>query len=184
MKEAAERFDSMGVQPGQALPKLDLVDLDGRPVDFAAMRQGRAAVVMTASVTCNVARRQRAALAEMTGRVGDGAFIAVVYTLDAHPKGDVCPYTGEEWVPPANEQDGVLVRQPTSLQERLVLARRFAQDWAGGVAVLVDGMENASWRALGEAPNMGICVGKDGVVTARTGWFDAAAIGAALERAR
>jgi glycerophosphoryl diester phosphodiesterase len=183
MKEAAERFAAHGVQPGQPLPALDLVDLDGKAVDVQALRAGRPAILVTCSLTCNVARRQRDALAELRARAGDRAFLALVYTIDAHPAGDPCPYTGEEWVPPGNGDDDALVRQPTTLAERLALAKRYADRWAGGVPVLVDGMANASWRALGEAPNTGLCTDRDGVVVARTGWFDAAAMLAALPAA-
>lgn len=184
MQEASARFSTMGVQPGQPLPRLEVVDLDGRPVDFAAAVGGRPAVVMTCSLTCNVARRQQAALAELRAQVGDDAFLALVYTIDAHPQGDPSPYSGDEWVPPANQQDGVLVRQPVTLEERLALARRYARDWAGGVPVFVDTMDDAAWRELGEAPNVGLLVDGRGMVVERTGWFDAAKLGAALARTR
>jgi len=181
-EEAAQRFATLGVQPGQRLPTLSLVDLDGRPADLDAMRAERPLVLVTCSLTCNIARQQQAAVTAMQRQHGDRAAFVMVYTLEAHPKGDPCPYTGEEWVPPKNEQDGVLVRQPADLAARLSLARRYANDLARGVTVLVDTMDDASWRALGEAPHVGLCIDAHGVVTARTGWFDPRAIEAALDR--
>jgi hypothetical protein len=118
----------------------------------------------------------------MQQRLGDRAVVVMVYTIDAHPKSDACPYTGVEWVPQQNEADDVLVRQPTTLEERLELARRYAKTLANGTTVLVDAMDDAAWIALGRAPNVGIAVGADGVVRARTGGFDGKAIEAALAK--
>ena len=161
MAEAARRFAEGGCQPGQALPKLSLVALDGTPVDLAARTADRPLVLVTCSLTCNVARRQQTAVAALQRQLGDRAHVVMIYTVDAHPSGDVCPYTGDAWVPPANADDNVLVRQPVTMAERLVLARRYAADWAKGVMVCVDTMDDASWRALGQAPNVGLCVDRE-----------------------
>ncbi len=182
MAEAKAIFDAAGVQPGQPLPKLALRSLDGSPVDLDTLRSGRSMALVTCSLTCNVARRQQREVAAMQQRLGDRAVVVMVYTIDAHPKSDACPYTGVEWVPQQNEADDVLVRQPTTLEERLELARRYAKTLANGTTVLVDAMDDAAWIALGRAPNVGIAVGVDGVVRARTGWFDGKAIEAALAK--
>lgn len=182
MQQAAARFAALGVQPGQPLPPLSLVGLDGQAVDLEAFRNGRPMVLVTCSLTCNIARRQQVPLAELRRRWGDAVAFVTVYTIEAHPKTDPSPYTGDEWVPLGNERDGVLVRQPAQLPDRLALANRYASDWAGGVPVLVDTMDDASWKALGEAPNVGLAVDARGVVVARTGWFDPQAIAAALEK--
>lgn len=180
MTEAKAIFDAAGVQPGQPLPKLALRSLGGASVDLEALRAGRPMALVTCSLTCNVARRQQREVAAMQQRLGERAFVVMVYTIDAHPKSDACPYTGVEWVPQQNEADGVLVRQPTTLEERLALARRYAETLAKGTTLLVDAMDDAAWIALGRAPNVGIAVGADGVVRARAGWFDGKAIEAAL----
>jgi hypothetical protein len=106
----------------------------------------------------------------------------MLYTVEAHPQGDPCPYTGEEWVPPDNRRDDVLVRQPTTLADRLALARRYAADWAKATPVFVDTIDDASWRALGQAPNVGLLVDRDGTVRERQGWFDGEAMAAAVQK--
>jgi len=180
---ARARFQNRGVQPGQKLPPLSLVDLDGKPFDLAALQRGRPLVLVTVSLTCNVARRNQAAVGELARALGDRAAVLTIYTIDAHPITDACPYTGEEWVPEANHRDAVLVRQPTDLAARLDLARRYAHDWQRGAgSSAVDTIDNASWHTLGEAPNVGLVVDRDGVVTERTGWFDGDKLRAACER--
>jgi hypothetical protein len=114
-EEARAMFAARGVQPGQPLPHLSLVDLDGKSVELSSIQAGRPMVLATASLTCNVARRQQKDIDSLRQRWGDANAVVVIYTIDAHPKGDPCPYTGNEWVPPDNQRDRVLVRQPTTL---------------------------------------------------------------------
>lgn len=175
-EQAQELFQSRGPQPGHQLPALHLVDLDGAPADLAAIQKGRPMVLVTASLTCNVARRTQPQLEELRRRFGDQVAVVVVYTLEAHPAQDPCPYTGKEWVPESNKKDGVLVRQPTGLTGRLALAREFQSRYAPGTTVLVDLMDDAAWKSLGQAPNLGLLVVGHGMVRMRQGWFDADAM--------
>ena len=182
MAEANATFAAAGVQPGQPLPTFPLLELDGTPCDLRALQAGRPLLLVTCSLTCNVARRQQAKVTALQQRFADTVAIVMIYTIDAHPSGEPCPYTGTEWVPPANEQDDVLVGQPTTLAARLALAQRYARDWAGGTTrVLVDTMDDAAWHALGRAPNVGLCIDANGVVRARTGWFDAERLATELQ---
>src|SRR5262245_24936751 len=52
-EEARALFGGRGVQPGQPLPKLSLVDLEGKPVLIADIQKNRPLVLVTASITCN-----------------------------------------------------------------------------------------------------------------------------------
>lgn len=173
-------FAARGVQPGQPLPPLSLVDLDGRPIELSSIQQGKPMVLVTASLTCNVARRQQKDVDALHRQFGDAVAVVVIYTIDAHPKGDVCPYTGKEWVPKDNIRDEVLVRQPTTLDERLTLARQYQKRFSDAAQVLVDTMDNASWQALGQAPNLGLLIDQRGIVKVRHGWFDSKAMTEAI----
>lgn len=174
-------FAGRGVQPGQPLPTLSLTDLDGKSVSMDELRGARPLVVVTASITCNVARRQQRDVDALRAKYGEQIAVVVVYTIDAHPKGDPCPYTGKEWVPKDNERDEVLVRQPATLEDRRALARQYQSRFSDGAVVVVDTMDNASWKALGEAPNLGLLVDRAGIVRLRQGWFDAEAMEAAID---
>ena len=174
-------FAGRGVQPGQTLPTLTLVDLDGKPAEVATMHAGKPLVLVTASLTCNVARRQQADVDAIRQKFGDKIAVVVVYTIDAHPKTDVCPYIDKEWVPEDNVRDAVLVRQPTTLEDRLKVARDFQRRFSDGATVLVDGMDNSAWIALGQAPNLGLLVDERGTVRLRQGWFDASAMEAGVQ---
>lgn len=179
-EEARAMFAGRGVQPGQALPALRVVDLHGQPVAIRDLHAGRPLVLITASLTCNVARRQQSDVDALRTRFGDRVAVAVVYTIDAHPKGDPCPYTGKEWVPKDNERDDVLVRQPTTIEERLIVARDYQRRFSSNATVVVDSMDDAGWHALGQAPNLGLLVDRDGIVRLRQGWFDPPAMNEAV----
>lgn len=171
-EEARAMFAGRGVQPGQQLPALSLVDLGGQPADISNLHRGKPMALVTASLTCNVARRQQKDVDAIQQQFGDKVAVVVVYTIDAHPKTDVCPYIDKEWVPDDNVRDNVLVRQPTTIDERLQVAREYHQRFSSDATILVDAMDDSSWIALGQAPNMGLLVDERGVVRLRQGWFD------------
>lgn len=179
--QAGLTFAQRGPQPGSHIPAMWLVGLDGQEKTIDDVRAARPMVLVTASITSNVARRREQDLAALQARWGDRVAFVTVYTLEAHPKGDASPYTGTEWVPEQNFADDVLVRQPTTLTDRMILAREFDARFGGGATMLVDPMDDIAWRTLGMAPNLGLLVDADGVIRARQGWFDAAAMDLALD---
>lgn len=183
-EEARVMFESRGVQPGEPLPQLNLVALDGQPVSLDALQGDKPLVLVTASLTCNVARHHQPEVDELAKSLGDSAEVIVIYTIDAHPAGDVCPYTGTEWVPKDNERDGVLYRQPTDMEQRLTLAREFQSRFSNSATVLIDSMDNSSWKALGSAPNLGLLIDPEGIVRNRQGWVDAAQMRKAIDSLR
>lgn len=172
-EEARKMFAERGPQSGQPLPNLSLVDLNGKPASIKTIQGDRPLVLVTVSLTCNVARRVQPQVDELAKRFGKEAAIVVVYVIDAHPKGDPCPYIGKEWVPKDNEKDNVLVPQPTDMAQRLALAKQFHDRFGPGTQILVDTMDNASWMALGQAPNLGLLIDSKGIIRLRQGWFDA-----------
>jgi hypothetical protein len=95
-------FESRGVQPGEPLPALPVVDLDGAPVNLANLQAGRPMALVTASLTCNVARSRQPRVDAIAEEFRGRAAVNLLYN---------------------NRRDGVLVRQPVTLGERLALAR-------------------------------------------------------------
>lgn len=39
------------------------------------------------------------------------------------------------------------------------------------VPIVIDGMSNQAWKALGGGPNMGFLIGRDGKVAVKHAWF-------------
>jgi hypothetical protein len=102
------------------------------------------------------------ALNELAEEYTDRCNFAIVYVIDAHPSGDVCPYTGTDWLTHDNAEAGLLVAQPANIAERLELAKRYVRDLGLTVTVVVDNMANTAWEALGSSPNTALVIDTDG----------------------
>jgi Iodothyronine deiodinase len=85
----------------------------------------------------------------------------------------------------SNEEAGVLLNQPTTLEERFAAAREGVERMGLTLPVLVDGMDDAVSEAFAAWPERIFVVGADGVVVFRGGpgpWdFDPEAAVEALE---
>lgn len=179
--DAGKAFVARAPQPGQRLPDLWVIGMDGESVALKDLRDGRPMLVVTASMTSPIARRAQSDVDLITQRWGDRLAVVVLYTLEAHPTGDASPYTGLEWIPVENVQDGFQFRQPTTQMERMIVAREYQDRFVRGSTLVVDTMDNVNWRTLGLGPNMAVLVDETGTVVETQGWFSLVRLGPALE---
>jgi ankyrin repeat protein len=166
------RFDVAGAQVGEQLPNLQMYDLEGKPAPLSHLWNQKPVLLLTSSYTCPKSRStypDAAALAEkLKGKID----VAIIYVIEAHPKGDPSPYKGVEDVTPENLRDHILCRQPATLAQRIELAGQFKRRLNVTVPIYIDAMNNAAWKNLGGGPNMAILVREGGIVALRQGWFD------------
>lgn len=160
-----------GPKPGSAAPDFALQTVDGKTIKASDLWQQKPAVIMTGSHTCPIFRGKVQPFESLVREFGDRVSFLVVYTIEAHPKGDPSPYSGKEWTTPANEQIGLLIRQPKTLDERIKRAQTCIRSEKLTVPVVVDTMENKVWKAYGSAPNCAYVIGKDGKVAAAEPWM-------------
>ncbi len=158
-----DAFDGLGVQPGELMPDFTLWNVSGQQVKLSQFRGKAAVLLLTGSSSC-FAYRDHAqpwlpkvkdladSLAAKTGRKLE---VLVVYTLEAHPAIDECPYaTGAQWTGELNVKDQVLVRQTHTFAQRVTLARALVARYKlDATRLLLDGMDNAVWAQLGQVPN-------------------------------
>ena len=161
-----------GPKPGEAAPDFSLQTVDGKTVTASTLWSQKPTIIMTGSHTCPVFRGKVSPFESLAKEFGDRANFLVVYTVEAHPKGDPSPYSGKEWVTPKNEQEGILVRQPVKHEERVSLARECVQKEKLSVPLVVDTMENAVWKAYGSAPNCAYVIGRDGKIVDAEPWME------------
>jgi hypothetical protein len=182
MEAAGRRWEQQGVQVGQTLDDLAVFTLDGKGAKLASMWKDRPALIVTASLTCPVARERCPKLQPIVEAFDPEVRVLMLYTIEAHPKGDHSPYSpGREWVTADNEQYGVLHSQPGTLDERLALAREMHKRVGESPPMVVDAMDNKAWRMLGGGPNLAVLVDTNGTVIAKQGWFNEQAMHAAIE---
>ncbi len=176
--EWGDFFLQSGTSEGEPLPNFTFSDLDGNEHSIKSLLK-KPLILVTSSLTCPVARSRVPELSALVEGLGDSVRRIIIYTREAHPVVDPAPHAdGKEWVTDANRSERILHRQPRDLERRMALARKFADGWAEGFEVLVDGMENTFYNHMGTAPCMGILLGTDGVVLKKYGWLESEALAA------
>lgn len=183
-QRGGERWEKAGTAVGAMLPALEVVSLDGTRVPLASLWSERPVLFITSSVTCPIARESCSDLTRLRKDLEGRADVVVLYTVEAHPTGVESPYRrdGKPWVTDENEAAGVLRAMPSTLAERLVLAREFAALVKGAPTIVVDDMDNRAWSALGGGPNMAVLVDTTGTVRLKQGWLDRSSIAEAVRK--
>jgi hypothetical protein len=178
----ASQIGRDGPKPGSSAPDFKLQTLDGKTIEGAKLWKEKPLVFITGSYTCPVFRRQTNELDSLVKDFGEKVHFLLLYTVEAHPKGNPSPYSGKEWVTPANQKAGILVPQPTTMEERLKVARDCATSLKLKVPLVIDTLDNATWQAYGRAPNCAYLINKEGKIVAAQPWFDGGPLRAELAR--
>ena len=108
----------------------------------------------------------------------DRAAFRIVYIAEAH--------ADDGWQTTSNRQEGVIIRQHQTLDERRAAARRCARELSLTIPMLLDGMDDAAHTTFSAWPERIYILGTDGRVVYRGGpgpyGFDPDEARAALER--
>ncbi len=168
--QAAEAFADAHPQVGEAAPDFRLRNLEGAEIALGELCGDKPIVLEFGSLSCPVFRARAPQMERLAGALGDRAQCILVYTLEAHPQDVKSPYANRVWVHPRNEEEGVLVDQPTTYEQRVALARKAVENLGISFPVLVDGMDNAVWEAYGKRPNSAFIIDKGGTVSGKQFW--------------
>jgi hypothetical protein len=85
----------------------------------------------------------------------------VVYIREAHPE--------EGWILPENRRSGVAVHEPTTDEERQIVAQTCAANLKMSMLTVIDGVDNAVADVYGGWPDRLYLVGTDGRVAYQGG---------------
>ena len=96
------------------------------------------------------------AIHDLAEKYGDRVAFYVVYIREAHPE--------EGWVMTMNRDEGIVVSDPTSSDEREAVASSCALRLKIRIPVLIDGMDDAVASAYGGWPDRLYLIGKGGRV--------------------
>jgi hypothetical protein len=131
-----KQVETSGVLVDEIVPKITVYTLDGKPAPLSSTWKDKPALIVTASITCPIAKRSCPSLVFKEHDFGDQVNAVILYTIEAHPRDGRSPYG-----PFKGKRSQFPHDQPDTLEQRLELARAFA---AGieGVPVLVDKMSN------------------------------------------
>ncbi len=147
--------------------------LDGKKSKLSELWKEKPVLLITGSLSCPPTRHSLGATTKLMKKFEGKINIALLYVIDAHPKGDISPYSGDEWIPRENFADNILIPQPKELSQRNDRAKELNMLLGLEVPVLVDNMDNLNWKNLGKLPNAGILIDTNGKVIAKQKWFKA-----------
>ncbi|MDW8393006.1 MAG: T9SS type A sorting domain-containing protein [Chitinophagales bacterium] len=166
-------FDELGFQEGSPVPDFTFYDIYNNPFTLsAALNLGKPALFITCSYTCPVFRDRLSAINALQAQFGDQVTIVLIYTVEAHPKGDVSPYFGFENVSAANYQEGILYGQPKTYGERLSIVSDMLANLQVNVPVYLDGPCNEFWVNYQCGPVTAYLVDTNGLLFSKHGWFN------------
>ena len=167
---------------GNQVPDIEVYDLSGNTVRLSSLWADKPVLLVTGSLSCPDARETLPDTAALLDEYKDRLNVAVLYVIEAHPKGDPSPYSGEENVTTENIKQGILIRQPRNQDERISRAAELQELLGSSARIMVDNMDNIGWESIGNRPNSATLISKDGTVLEHQKWFDNENIRHVIER--
>jgi hypothetical protein len=159
-------------KPGELVPELILHDIEGKHQQLSRCWNKRSALLVTMSLSCGRTRRHARALQRLSRRFEQYINTVIIYVVEAHPIDAPSPYADRIWVTTKNELAGIRCAQPRTLEERIELAHQLRRRFRLSTSMLIDAMDNRTWRAFGSAPNVAILIHPDGRIAVKQGWFE------------
>jgi hypothetical protein len=162
-----------GPGEGELVEDFTLFDLDGSAYHLQdIMSDGKPVLLISASYSCFVFRGKVDLINTLHNEYGDDMHIFVIYTVEAHPYGDISPYYGFENTGEQNFDAGVLVPQAETYGERKATAEEMIAELGLEATVLLDGPCNEWWINYGSSPNNAYLIQNDGLVYDAQIWLD------------
>lgn len=154
--------ESAAPRPGEMAPDFELRSPDGKSAVRLSSLRGKPVVLVFGCYTCGNYRTYSDAVEAIYRRWKDEAEFLRVYVREAHPVGDQ-PATS------TNAKAGILIKQPTSLEERCSVAGRFCEALAIGMPVVVDKIDNRVGDAYASWPDRLYIVDREGRIAYQGG---------------
>lgn len=150
-----------GPELGELAPDFTLRTQDGTQEVTLSSYRGKTPVVLTfGSFTCPPYRSLFPGHGPVRARYGDRVAYFGIYVREAHPT--------DGWRIASNV-DQFALAQPTSMDERLTVARRFCEYENPTFPILVDEMDDAVGHAYSGMPNRMYIIDRDGRVAYKSG---------------
>lgn len=161
-RERAE-YSGQAPKPNEQAPDFALRTADGlTTVRLSALRGDKPVVLVFGNYTCGNFRTHAASIDEIYNRWKDDALFLTIYLREAHPVGDQ-PATE------TNAKAGLLFKQPTTLDERLDIARQCIAKLNVKTPLIVDEMDNRVGREYAAFPDRLYVVDREGLVAFQGG---------------
>lgn len=139
-----------GPDVGDPAPQVQLTRPGGEAVALADLWAGRHLLVVLGSCTSPEFRERAAAVGRFAAEFGGDIEVAIVYVQEAYPANATGPFGKAEGITQANIAAGCSIPSHQDLAARRAAATLAIRTLGLEVPVLVDGMDNAAWKAFGK----------------------------------
>ncbi len=160
---------------GKAAPDVELRRPEGGTFRLSSLR-GQPVLLVFGSYTCPQFRHGAPVLNRLHARFGERVKFVLVYTREAHPK-------GESWQSTINEREGISLPEARSEKERIDHAALARKRLEIPYEVTVDGMDGLLESAFGAFPSHAFLVDATGKVAFTTALDEGSLEPSALEAA-
>jgi len=160
------KFEQKGPKAGGQAPDFELKTLDGKTVKGSELWNSKPTVLIAGSYTCPVFRRTNDGYAGLSQEFNNKVNFVLLYTIEAHPADEKSPYFGTKKTNQYSQP------QPKTAEERFALAKKCVEEEDFKGLMVIDTMDNTTWKAYGEGPNFAFLIGKGGKILAHQGIFD------------
>jgi hypothetical protein len=167
-------FETNGLHVGDTAYDFDLFDINGNAVSLSQILSlGKPVLLVGGSYTCTIFRGNIPVVNAIDSQFHSEITTLVIYTPEAHPIIDPCPY-GPYFndVIEQNQEDHIQYRQPRTYGERKQIVRDMLTRIKFSTPVLLDGTCNQWFLTYGPAPNNAYLIDTHGIIRAKEPWFD------------
>jgi len=166
-------FYTVGLFEGDLVPDFTLYTTEGEERELSQiLSTGKHVMIINGSYTCWRFRDEIETMNDIAEHFSDEMETFIIYTVEAHPHIDLSPYSGTLSTGERNFTDSVLLRQPTTYQERLDNINFMLDRHNVVPEILLDGPCNEWWLNYGTAANHAYLINPDGIVQIRHTWFN------------
>ncbi len=166
---------------GNPAPDFRLTKLDGTQISSNDLR-GQTVILQFGSLSSPIYRSTVSAMNALSADAPANTIFLVAYTQEAHPVGSPSPYADGEWVPVKDREEGILIAQTTTVEQRMDTARRAVSSLSDKRIVAVDDVSNAVWKAYGGRANSVFIISPEGKIVMASEYPDLAATAAYLKK--
>ena len=164
---------SVGRPAGELAAEFNLFDINGNPFSLEeALALGKPVLMISASYTCPVFRGKIPSINNVVANYGALITTVIIYTVEAHPDGDISPYFGAVNTGAQNISAGILYAQPDTYGERKAVLQDMLDSLQINAPIYLDGPCNEWWNYYGPQPNNAYLIDTSGVIFAHHDWYD------------
>jgi hypothetical protein len=155
-------FSEPTVKEGDVAPDFTLPSADGNGTITLSQFRGKPLVLIFGSYTCNIFAKDVVEVRKVWEETHENVPYLMVYVREAH--------AADEWVMKDNQERGLEIPQPQTVEERAAVARRCVADYRLDMPTAVDLIDDSVCKTYSGWPDRIYVLDENGVIVHQSGW--------------